>query len=454
MSVRVETLTDPLTVTIEPPPSPSTTLRAVVLSDEEGVTLVKLDPFMEQYDPAGMYYEAVVQAPNWVAEGLTGYYGFDAVYLLDPAIEGLPVDQWASLGFQLSNDGGTTWRVWVDGPDAWLPATGILDGVFNDERTVDKRIPLFPFDVKKQLRFRIKLIPGANGLQRPILQTLFIYNDHDMDIYEDVTRSLKRYIDANIQVPMHYMAELSAPSSTITIEKDVGLDVKVAEPIKVYNLGTDPGRNINLYQSLGGPDNRTIIMVGPQVGQVEVTFVGVPDVFVSAEEFFNVSKIPSIVIFVTNVSAYSEIRSHAPEDEKSIARQEGRLEFPRVYYKISITVRVQSSLKREALRMTDDIARILDQGDAFVSVASGENYCVYEQTNEVSEDRIAQGLYVGALNIVVMGKVWLKEELPGGEQVPLVTEVNAFVQGQNTCNLLIPARLRRIYRERLTIKEE
>lgn len=456
MPIRIEVLSEPLEMVIENPTPPGAALRAAVLPDEGGVTLVKLDPDKEQYDPSGKYYEAVVQAPNWVAEGLTEFFGFETFGYVDPVIEGLPPDQVASVGFQLSNDGGTIWRVWVDGLDAWLPAVGIMAGVFNDEFTVDKRIPLFPFGDPRQLRFRIKLIPGANGLQKPVLQNLFIYNRHNMDLYEDVTRSLKRYIDANIAVPMHYMAELSAPSATIHIENDVGLDVKITEPIQVYNLGTDPGRNINLFSSLGGVDGRTITMIGSQVGQVEVTFVGIPDVFVSAEEFLNISKIPSIVIFITDMKQYLDIRTHVPETERSKARGEGRLQFTRIYYKINAVVRAQSSLKREALRMNDDLARILDQGDGFNSVANGETYAVFEQTSEVAEDRIAQGLYVGALNLLIVGKVWLKGEEASAQtvdgKIPLVTEVDAFTQGQNTCNLNLPSYLRRVYRERTRIK--
>jgi hypothetical protein len=53
------------------------------------------------------------------------------------------------------------------------------------------------------------------------------------------------------------------------------------------------------------------------------------------------------------------------------------------------------------------------------------------------------------MNLKILGKTWLK----GSKEVPLITEVGADVGSQHTCNLLIPIHLRRIYRERMEIKE-
>jgi hypothetical protein len=306
-------------------------------------------------------------------------------------------------------------------------------------------MPLFPFSSPHQVRLKVLLTPGAGGLQRPVLKNTIIFNKHTMDLYEDVTRSLKRCLDAEIKVPMFFIAEIATPCDTVEVERDIGLDVTVVPPIKVYNLTTDPARNIDLFASLGGPNNRTVTMVSPQVGQIEVQFVGVPEVFIGAEEFFQISKIPSVVVFVNKMTQYLSIRVRTPELERSISRKEGRLQFARLYYIIDATVRVQSSLKREALQMTDAVARVLDQGDTCPSVANGEHYCVMEQYNEVAEDRIAQGLFVGAVNLKILGKIWLKDE-----QVslgPLVEKVNTNVGAQFTCNLNLPSHLRRVYRE-------
>jgi len=445
--IRFEYFDVPKKATIEPPIPPGTGDRAVIKQD--GIFLVKLDIDKDRYAPDGRFSEAFIQAPNWVAENLTEYFSFEVDGHLDPIILNQPDSDKATISFQLSNDNGVTWRVWVDGPDAWLPATGPLDGVFNDTATVDRRIPVFPFGNPRQLQFRIKLTPGANGLQRYVVRSLVIFNKHRLDIYEDVTRSLKRHIDAKIRVPMYYMAELAAPSTPIHIETDVGLDDRIIEPITVYNLGTDPARNNNLFLSLGGPDGRTVTMVGTQIGQIEVNFTGVPDVFVGAEEFLNISKMPSIVIFVTKLEQYLNIREWNNETERSIPQLMGRSQPSRINYRMSIVVRTQSSLKREALRMVDVLCRFLDQGDFFYSVANGETYNIHQQTNSVSEDRIAQGIYVGAVNLMVFGKVWLKDS----EDVPLVEEVHLAVGSQDTSTLLIPNYLRRIYRENSEIKE-
>jgi hypothetical protein len=100
--------------------------------------------------------------------------------------------------------------------------------------------------------------------------------------------------------------------------------------------------------------------------------------------------------------------------------------------------------------MTDAIARILDKGDFFYSVANGEKYCVFAQDSSVREDRVAQGIWVGSVNIVVFGKMWLGRQDPA--DLDVIREIVLSIGGQNTCNLLLPEHLRRVYRERTVIE--
>lgn len=457
MPVRVEDLTSDVGMGFEIPVLPATAEKAVVLPDS-GLTLRKLDLDQTKFDASGKYYETIVALPNWVAEGLTELFGFETVQSVEPVIQNQDPLTLPSVTYQLSVDGGTTWLVWVDGPDAWLPAVGLYAGVFNDEETVDRRIPLLPFGDPRQVRFQVKLTPGLGGIQRPILTYMTIYNKHRMDLYEDVTRSLKRYIDANIKVPMFFFAEVASPSTTVVVEREPGLDVTITPPIKVYNTTTDPGKNINLFSFLD-PDGRTIHMVGPQVGQIEVQFTGVPEVFVGAEDFIQISKIPSIVAIVTQMTQYLDVRHRAPESERSLSRMEGRLQFTRLYYKIQASVKSQSALKREALQMTDAVARILDQGQCFNSVANGECYCVFQQKAEVAEDRIAQGLFVGSVNLEILGKVWLTDEITDESNLPLIDRKIPLVRtpvvsvgAENSCNLNLPPHRRRVYRENFNVE--
>jgi hypothetical protein len=432
-------------VEIPLPVLPALAPRASILP-EVGTVLCKLDLAETRYDVAGRYYEVEVVSPNWIGEGITELYALQVFWDVDPVIEGQDPSQLANLGLQVSNDNGVTWLVWQDSMLQWVPAVGPLLGYFNDLATVDARIPLLPWGNPRQVRFKIKMIPGVGGLQRPIVRGLALFNKHNMDISEDCARSVKRYLDQVLKVPMYYMAELASPSTTIAIEKDIGLDVTVQEPIKVFNLTNDPARNINLFSSLGGPEGRMVTMLGSQVGQVEVQFVGVPDVFIGSEEFFQVSKMPSVVVFTPRIEPYDATRSWFPELEKSNARLVGRYQYQRLYYKITMPIRVQSSLNREARQMTDAVARILDVGMEFVSVANGELYCVWSQDNYLREDRVAQGIWVGTVSLLVVGKQWLPDEVV--PETPLVQKVVTEVGGQNTCNLLLPEHLRRVYRER------
>lgn len=429
------------------PPDPGKLPKSVVLP-ELGSLLVRLNQDQTSFVADGGYYESWVTTPNLVGEKITELFGVQVFWMADPEIPDLPESERASVALQVSNDGGTTWLVWQDSSSAWVPATGILDGYFNDVATVDRRIPLLQWTAPHQIMFKIRMTPGAAGKQRPILLGLALYNSHEMDISEDCARSVKRYLDSVINVPMYYMAELGSPSTFITIDEGIGLDVTVAEPITVYNLTTDPARNINLFSSLGGPDGRTIDLISAQQGQLEVRFRGVPDVFIGAEEFFQISKMPSVVVFTPSMSQYNATRHWEPEMEVSEAREEARKIKPRQLYRIEMSIRVQSSLNREARQMTDAIARVLDKGDHFHSVANGETYCVFDQSSSVREDRVAQGIWIGAVNIVVFGKMWLGEP----EDSYLVKEIVLSVGGQNTCNLLLPEYLRRVYRERSIVE--
>jgi hypothetical protein len=435
------------------PVIPETVERAVLMPDI-GLTLRKLNSTKTKYDPMGSYFETIVELPNWKAEGITELYGFECTELLDPVIANQDDADKAVIGYQASNDNGATWLVWDN--TQWSEAIGVLDGVFNDKKTIDERINIFPFSATadRQFQLRVKLTPGASGRQRPILKSFVIYSSITMDLYEDVSRSIKRYLDANFSIPMCFISEVTGATS-VTIPdsssnpsiqpSEPGFDVIVAEPSAVYNLTTDPQRLVNLFSGLSG---RTITILGPQTGTLETQFTGIPDIFIGAEEFFQLSKIPSVAVTVDRLEQYNRIRYWEHEVERSIARGVGRNVRPRQYYWVYVTIRVQSSLKQQSRRMVDAIARILDKSDEFPSVDLGDNYCVYEQTNELQEDRIADGLFVGTVNLKILGKTWLKDPEP---DVDLVQDIRILTGAQFTCNLNLPPHLRNVYREESAI---
>jgi hypothetical protein len=435
----------------ETPVPPETVERAMVLVDV-GLTLRKLNATKTMYDPTGSYYETIVEL--WKAEGITELYGYECTELVQPVIQNQPDADKATIGYQVSNDDGATWYVWDS--TAWSLATGVLDGVFNTKATLDERINIFPFSATtdRQIRLRVKLTPGANGRQRPVLRSFVVYSSIKMDLYEDVSRSLKRYMDDAFRVPMCFITQATGATS-ITIPtsssnpsvqpSEPGFDVDIEEPAAVYNLTTDPQRLVNLFSSLSG---RTLSILGPQTGALEAQFTGSPDIFIGAEEFFQLSKIPSVAITVDRLEQYNQIRYWEHEQERSIARGVGRNIRPRQYYWVYVTIRVQSSLKQQSRRMVDAISRILDKSDEFPSVDLGDCYCVYDQTNELQEDRIADGLFVGTVNLKILGKVWLKNPEP---DIELVQDIHILTSAQFTCNLNLPQHLRNVYREESTI---
>lgn len=451
MPIRIEDLRNDFEMEFEAPVGAAT--RAMLLP-EFGLTLRKLDPNEDRYASDGKYYETTVQLPNWKAEGLTSLFGFEAPFFLDPKVDGIDPLQEAKVGFQLSIDGGVNYLAW-DG-FSWVPAVGSMD-IYNDVATVDEFIPQLPFGNPRQVRVKVKLTPGLNGLQRPVLANTYIFNQHKMDLFEDVARSMKRYLDKVIEVPMYYRTTFNIPTKNLLVESDssTALDVKISpNGIAVYNITVDPGRNNNLFLAFDGVNK--ITLTAQQTGDMEVQFTGIPEVFITAEEFFQVSKIPSVVIFIDRIEQYLMIRSTTPEVERSISRGVGRLQFPRLFYKIFCTVRVQSSLKREASQMVESICRVLDWGDEFMSVANGDHYCVLGQISETPEDRIGEGLMVSANKFVLLGKCWLKGEVEDEVNlkgsitnglIPLVKFVNVSVGSDAQYTLSLPPYLRKVYRE-------
>jgi hypothetical protein len=456
MPTRVDALGTDEFLEFEEPIAPATVHRAVLLSPY-GLTLRRVNQEETEFDPAGRYKETTVILENWRAEGLTHLFGFEPTFVIDPELADQEESDKATVLFQLSNDGGTTWYIWQDGPDKWVPAVGLLEDEFNSVEMVDRRIPLFPLCAPNQVRLKAKFIPGRGGLQRAVLCNTIIYYDCEKDLMEDVSRSLKRYLDSEFCMPMFYNAELGIPSQTVCIERDAGLDVQIKEPIKVFNTKSDPCKQINLFSGIE-PDGRTIRMLEQQTGHVEVRFTGKPEVFIGAEDFFEISKIPSLVVFVDRMNAYTDIRVWAPEFQRSISRSVGKIELARIFYFIFITIRAQSSLRREALMMIDKVSELIDYGSTFDSVACGDHYCVMEQQQHVTEHRVEQGLYVTALSAKLMGHIYLR---PGDDEAnvlieqgvtPLVREVNLRVGAEFSCNLNLPKHLRRRYRERTTLR--
>ncbi len=461
MPVRIDEIDTDQGMVFEPLPPLATASRAVFLP-EVGLTLRKLNDDETNFQPDGRYKQTTVILAPWVAEGLTGLFGFETTQGIDPEVDNQDPSTMADIDYQLSIDGGTTWLYWDPVAAQWLPAVGINVNRFNDVLTIDQNIPKLPFGFPRGMRLKARLKPGLNGLQRPFLRTTYIFNSHVMDLFEDVTRSMKRYIDANFQVRMTFNVLLQAPKPTMVIDTTApGLNVKI-DPASVvaYNLDKDPGRNTNLVSAFD-PVKNLITFTTPQTGNIGAEFIGIPDVFIGGEDFLQVSKIPSVVVIVNRIEQYLQIRARVDETERSISRGVGRLQYHRLYYRIYATVRVQSALKREALQMTEDICRILDQGDKFDSVANGDHYCVMEQTNELQEDRVPQGLFVSAVNLKLLGKAWLKGDdtvaanLPVDENglIPLVQTVNTFVGSDDLSTLNLPDYLRRVYREQ-TVTDE
>lgn len=400
-------LTTPERVTIELPVLPAMVERAVLICNFRGLQLRRLNADETAFELLGKYRPAKVVLENFKANALAELYGFQAQEITTGDFGG-------SVGYQLSNDNGTSWLVWDDAFSAWVPPIG---DVFMSAALVDRRIPQFPLTSARQLRVRVLLTPTADGKKTPKLDRVTFYVEHQYDFQEDLVRSLKHYLEQRIQVSAKFYDEAASPVTTVTVEVDWA---QVLEPIRVYNLTTDPDRTANLFASVLG---KVITLAAPQVGALEVAFVGVPKVFIAADEDFQLSTIPSIVINVPTIVERRELRNGNGEVDRATERREARTRVGRVFFDATTLLGCQSALKREALVMADAIVRIMSQDRVVPSEAIGEDMTVVTALPVSQADQVGRALYASNVSVALGGKAWLAP----GERKNIALDIRARV---------------------------
>jgi len=144
---------------------------------------------------------------------------------------------------------------------------------------------------------------------------------------------------------------------------------------------------------------------------IEANFMARPPVYIAAEEFMQLSSIPSIVVQLMNVKERRDMRWGNDEIDWALARRRARRNVHRVWFDSEFRISCQSDLRAETIRMSDAVNRALTHHQFITSLANGDDMPVPYATPLSGSDRIAQGLYVRDYVCTVYGKTWLRPEL-------------------------------------------
>ena len=396
--------------TFQPPLVVAGATRACLV-DGKGLQLRRMSQDETEFNPAGQYLESWVEFPNWQASGLESLYGFRTNEVLSGQTG--PTSYGGSVGYQLSNDGGGTW-LYHDGT-SWT-AAGFNN--WSSWSLVDEYLPDFPLTADKQIRLRVRLTPSANGYSTPYLNGVTVYADLEYDFQDDLLRSMKRWLERHVWVDAQYFEQVpqstsggtgctyGGPSDTV-IFSDKKWE-EFSEPASVYNLTTDPGRSTNLFAGFvpGG-----VQMTSPQEGLIESNFKARPPVYIAAEEFIQLSSIPSVVVQLASVKERRDLRWGNDEVDFALMRRRAKRHVHRVWFDAEFRISCQSDLRAEMIRMSDSVNRALTHHQFVLSLSTGETMPVPYATPINPTDRIAQGLYVREYACTLFGKAWLRPEL-------------------------------------------
>jgi hypothetical protein len=317
------------------------------------------------------------------------------------------------VGYQLSNDNGSTWFYHTG--TGWT-AAGAND--WTSEALVDEFLPDFPLTASKEVRLRVRLTPGQSGYATPFLEGVTFYADLDYDFQDDLLRSMKRWLERHVWVDAQYFEQIpqptaggtgcvySGPSDTVVFSDKKWEEF--SEPASVYNLTTDPNRTTNLFLGFvpGG-----VQMTSAQEGLIEANFKARPPVYIAAEEFIQLSSIPSIVVQLASVKERRDLRWGNEEIDFALIRRRAKRNVHRVWFDAEFRISCQSDLRAEMIRMSDAVNRALTHHQFVLSLSTGETMPVPYATPLNPADRIAQGLYVREYACSLFGKAWLRPEL-------------------------------------------
>jgi hypothetical protein len=352
----------------------------------------------DEYNPYGLYDQAIIVLPNFAASALHSYFAFDVEDNYDEDEDENPL---GTVEYQVSNDGGTVYQYWNG--TAWAVAAGTN---WNTKQQIDAHIATFSVGAGRQIRFKLRISPSADLKHTPhVVGIVLCLQFVDSYVYhEDLLRSLKRYIDTNIEISRTVEQTLAAASaSVLLIDK-----FTIYRVLTVYNLTTDPGRLTNLYSSFSG---MTVTMTASQAlgSNIEVTFMGRCPVYLSADADLIKSSLPAFAIEENSEIEQRALRRGGQLVEKNRSGMTARLRDAHLYLRSTLQIHCLAEYKIPTQAMSDALRKITEYTDTLYSLATGYPFAIMEVVPYRGMDRIKDGLYDAGVAMDISG---IEPQLP------------------------------------------
>ena len=389
----------------------------VALQPESVMRLRKTDVATGlNFDPNGTFKQGTALLPNLVAKEITELVGFETEEEFDLDIPELRKGNKVSLGtidYQISKDNGSTY-LHHDGFN-WVAAGA---GDFNTRQEVDLRLTELSPLPERQIRFKVRITPSADGKHTPKLKDLVVHYEVRMEFIEDFKRSLKRHLDNNLAIRMTDRITMPSTSTSFTLS-DIGFTIDTV--IGVFNETSDPGLVTDLFSSLLG---NTITMTASQTaGDVIVTkFEGKAPIFLSADEDFQLSEIPAIVIEVPVIVEDRGLRLGSRKLDRQVESKTVRERLQRLYQNVTVQISCLDRRETGSIRMAQELSRLFQYEKFFVSEASGQDFTVLAFQPMTADDRVSTGLFVKQVTLTVSGQLQ-QEEFEAGKLADAITTV-------------------------------
>lgn len=199
-----------------------------------------------------------------------------------------------SVGFQISNDGGTTWYYWNG--SVW--STTVSD--FSTLNEVEENIETF---IATRIMIKLKLSSSTNNLSTPLIKEINLsYKLKKYNPMEDLERSVRRFFQENLKIPLTFLNELESDTDQVTIDTDF----TVIEVTSAYNITTDPDRLTNIFSS--NIDKVVTLSSAQSTGDIiEINFKGKCGVSITRDYDIHLAEIPEITLRFGNLDEIDKL---------------------------------------------------------------------------------------------------------------------------------------------------
>ena len=366
-----------------------------------------------EFSRTGTFELAEVVFPEFKATALIDLWALEEFSTIPTDENGDPD---GAIDYQFSNDNGTTFYFWGGG--SWDVAGPTDFSIIDD---VNLNIATFYdlLDSNRSIKIKVRFTPSSDEKKTPILQSLDLHYGLKISFLEDLKRSLKRYIENEIELCLTAATNIQIAGSSFDLETPF----TIMSVVSVYNTTIDPAKQINLFDTFTAP--KTVTLTSSQAaGEVlEFQYFALPKVVISADPFIEQTEVPSIVINVASSSENRLQRVGHPIYEKNTALLKARKREGYTLETPTIQIFSQSPRDRESLIMANAVDEIFQNNKRVPSLGSGLKMFTTDYTPFLQQDELTGRVMRKMATLGMAGFKYHGDT----EEVPLATEIRSNI---------------------------